>query len=649
MSGPPYETSSAAAYLASLGFRIFPIAPGMKGAPLVKAWQDVATSDAAQVAQWWPKGSQNNIGLAAGSGRLTFDIDLQKPGCREALEALETKYGPLPRTLTVASPRGGKHLHYMGPDVGNSAAKLGPGLDIKGPGGYVVGPWSYTVEIPEKQGAGFYNVLDDAPVAEAPAWLVELAGGTRSEIDNRPAPPATTISETQLADLKSALAHPAFLESVGGHSEWSEVGYALLTLGDVGKELWCEFSGRAANPNSGMDDAESWWGRHQRSRSRTDFKHIFTLAGRLGWKNPNRGGDPNAAGFGQSPMPAIAVALPSPQNPGRFTPVDAWAYADGPDPRWRVDGLLPEQGLAMIYGASGSGKSFFTLDLVMAIARGVPYGYERLDTLPGRIVYVVAEGAGGFRKRLRAYRTHHRLMVSSPALRLVTAAPNMMSESDLIELQAAITGTGGADVTVIDTLHASASGGDENSAKDMGLYLAHCRALQAVTKGLVVVIHHSGKDEERGARGSSAIKAAMDTEIEVNSGSEFSTARVTKQRDGDDSGAVCFRLVPVTLQGDRPGSSAVVEHLPRPAKARKAKCSKEQSLVVQQVQAMLPTYPNGMQMEILVAAISSVRPDMRLDSVKRSITRAIDADLLMIDRDQNVRLPLAALQHRSIT
>jgi hypothetical protein len=136
----------------------------MKGQTLIKQWQDQATNGPAQVAQWWPEGSQNNIGVVGGNGLFILDIDKDKGGF-ESLAALEATHGKLPETYTVVTPRGGEHRYFRGPDVSNSAGKIGPGLDIKSAGGYVVGPWSFTTAIPGKQAEGFYRVKNDATIA----------------------------------------------------------------------------------------------------------------------------------------------------------------------------------------------------------------------------------------------------------------------------------------------------------------------------------------------------------------------------------------------------------------------------------------------------------------------------------------------------
>ncbi|HEY4215010.1 MAG TPA: bifunctional DNA primase/polymerase [Steroidobacteraceae bacterium] len=644
------NNTDAAVKLAELGWHVFWLPPELKaprkGEPGLPEWQKRATSDLTRVRQWWTENPARNIAIATGNGVGVFDLD-PKSGGPASLIALEAEHGPLPSTLTAQTPSGGAHYFFTVPrELRNSVSKIAPGLDIRGDGGYVCAAPSWTREIPGKQSEGYYRWCNLASVAPMPEWLLALA---EAETPKVCAAPTSDLSGSKLrsatpeqwADIRSALAHLATVSDVARNDLWSEIGYALKPLGDEARELWCEWSARAPG-YGGVETPEGWWDSHKEGRS--DFRRLFTVAKTHGWVNPHPAGEsPDPAVVfasqgivpaGMSPMPVVARS--------RFIPVDAWTFADGPDPSWRVAGLLPEQGLAMIFGASGSGKSFFALDLVMAISRGVPYGHDRRAVVQGKVVYVIAEGAGGFRRRLRAYRTRHQLPAGSPAPLLVPAAPNLMAASDVSDLQAGITAVGGADVVVVDTLHASVAGADENSAKDMGVLLGYCRALQAATHGLVILIHHSGKDEERGARGSSAIKAAMDAEIEVTAAADYRMAQVTKMRDGDTNAAAFFNLADVALSGDRPGTGAVVEHIPRPekAKSRRGRTSAEQSLAVDQLQLMISSgaYPEGVPLEVLVAGIRHVRPDMRTDNIQRSISKAITAGRMGYGIEQKLRV-----------
>jgi predicted P-loop ATPase len=94
----------------------------------------------------------------------------------------------------------------------------------------------------------------------------------------------TEINDDQLCDLRSALSWPGLLDDAANNAVWSEAGYALLSLGDVGFELWSEFC--AAAPNGEDGDAETWWNSHVHADVRSDFRHIFNMASERGWKNP---------------------------------------------------------------------------------------------------------------------------------------------------------------------------------------------------------------------------------------------------------------------------------------------------------------------------------------------------------------------------
>lgn len=133
----------------TFGFRVLPVTnPQMGGAaagkrPLIHAWQKAATTDVDQIRAWFRRWPNANIGIATGveSGVYVLDVDHQHGGL-ESLELLRQEID-LPATMTAKSGSGGLHLYYrypIGETLPNSASKLGPGLDIRGEGGFIVAP-----------------------------------------------------------------------------------------------------------------------------------------------------------------------------------------------------------------------------------------------------------------------------------------------------------------------------------------------------------------------------------------------------------------------------------------------------------------------------------------------------------------------------
>ena len=270
---------------------------------------------------------------------------------------------------------------------------------------------------------------------------------------------------------------------------------------------------------------------------------------------------------------AITVAaggvLGDTANPAsRFTVVAASEFSSGAPLEWIVRRLLPRAELAVVFGESGSGKSFLALDICAAITRGIGWRSSRVTR--GGVVYVCAEGARGFKARLRAYAHEHKVELAQlPAV--IADAPNLREAKDAAALTASIVAwvkkQGQVDVVVIDTLSATTPGGNENSGEDMGLVLSHCKFIHRHTGALVVLIHHSGKDATRGARGWSGLRAAADAEIEVTRNGDYRLASITKLKDGTDGESFAFKLKVIPIGFDADGeeeSSCVIEHVDAP-------------------------------------------------------------------------------------
>lgn len=624
-------------YVRAHGLAVFPLPPNKKapGSIGIKS----ASLDLAQISAWWDAEPSANIGVI---GCLRIDID-PKHGGDTAWAALEAQYGAL-QTLTVRTPSGGTHYYLRAAlDVGNSRGQLPRGIDVRGANaGYTVAPPSYTTEIPNKQCEGRYVLVDQtAPIAQCPSWLLALLTPAERPAPTHAATQRTDITQEQLADLRNALMSPELLQD---WEKWSDLGYALLGLGETGRELFFEYSAaqRLALPDKAVFETEEiWWRNHQHASPRSDYRAIFSRAQALGWRNP-KSVDPTRLGFGLSPLPVSAALAPSPRQ--KFEVRRGWDFANAPGIKWRVDKILPELGIAQVYGPPSAGKSFMMLDLVMSIVRGIPYGHAQWATERTDVVYVLAEGSAGFRQRLRAYKQFNNLDDQAPAPFIIADSPNLFDPADSKLLLDAVVSSG-AKVAVIDTMAASMAGGDENSAKDMGIVLSHCRQIAAAIGGLVFLVHHTGKNAAQGSRGSSIIPGAMETQIEIEP-QEDGTRHVSiyKQRDGDDSFRWQFKLRSYPTAGpDGIEDSAVVMHIAPASEAVTEKTISDKPLTNDEVIHGLlmanagTNQEEGIALETLIASIMSARPDLPSASIGRMITRTINSGQLSYLSDGNLR------------
>lgn len=257
-----------------------------------------------------------------------------------------------------------------------------------------------------------------------------------------------------------------------------------------------------------------------------------------------------------------------------------------------VEDLLTEGGASVVYGASNVGKSFWILDLAAHVATGNMWR-DDVEVDQGAVVYVALEGAKGVQNRMEALKREGRLPEGAPLF--LCFSPVSLLERGHAEMlaqsvkEAASLSSLPCKLVVIDTMARAMAGGNENAGEDMTAAVASIDAVRAATGAHVTMIHHCGKDDTKGARGHSSLRAAVDTEIEIfrPEGERVSTVRVTKQRDLECREPMPFSLWVVELGTNRRGkaiTSCVVKHedemmASTPKKAgRAAKCTPEDML-----------------------------------------------------------------------
>ena len=309
---------------------------------------------------------------------------------------------------------------------------------------------------------------------------------------------------------------------------WLAAVWAVASLGWVsGKDIIKNWSKQSANRYT-EDGFEKAW---------SDFK-------------PNH---PNPIGIGSLYKRAIELGWQQNQQPTPASASGNYKLLTGNDLRamppvkWRVKGIFPYEGLTAIYGPSASGKSFLGFDAGIAISEG--NDWFGIRTTKSTVIYVALEGESGFKNRVAAWELENRRTL--PANMFMVMQPfQITNPTNVNDLVATIPH---GSVVIVDTLNRAAPTSDENSSKEMGEILQACKWLQGQIGGLVLLVHHTGKDTTKGARGHSSFFAALDGAIEVEKTNGKRSWSIAKAKDGQDGKDFPFNLKVHNLGADSDG------------------------------------------------------------------------------------------------
>ncbi len=302
----------------------------------------------------------------------------------------------------------------------------------------------------------------------------------------------------------------------------------------------------------------------------TDAAHLQSVGRPRGYVQPALAGRAADLSAALKPLQAIQPVLSS---------------------RYLVKGWLDRGAASVVYGESNVGKTFLALDLATHVAGSRDWHGCKVSPNQGGIgyvVYVAGEGGTGINNRIEAIRRDRPDLIEttekSSSFLLLPTTIDLCGVGDAVALQDALIhlGARSASLIVIDTLARAMGGGDENTAKDMGAFVRNIDLLRARLGAHVMVVHHTGKDTARGARGSSSLRAAVDTEIELTRSGDVIMAETRKQRDMPSGQVFAYVLSDVEIGTDEDGdivTSAVVE--PTEPVAKKPKLPPQQRIALQ--------------------------------------------------------------------
>ncbi len=230
-----------------------------------------------------------------------------------------------------------------------------------------------------------------------------------------------------------------------------------------------------------------------------------------------------------------------------------------PPPAWLVHEAVSSDGLTIIYGEPGAGKSFIALDMALRIALG--RDWHGFRTKRAGVLYIAGEGVRGVGKRVEGWALHHRCNVSGVPFVVMPVAAQLLEPAERAKLIRTIDEAKRLldfeiGLTIVDTVSRSIAGFDENGQETMSAFVKGCDDIKAHTGGAMVAVHHSGKDKDRGMRGSTVLLGACDAAIRLSKDNGIVTMSFEKQKDAEEQSPLYFALEQVawnTGTQDDPG------------------------------------------------------------------------------------------------
>jgi len=299
-----------------------------------------------------------------------------------------------------------------------------------------------------------------------------------------------------------------------------------------------------------------------------------------------------------------------------------------PDTTWTVKNILPDIGMGALHGESTVGKSFLALDLAAAITEGRSwFGHK---TRPRPVAYLVLEGIGGFKKRLRAYEIRHGRKLPNQDMHVIGVDPvegfDIRDQGHCKELAASLPQDC---IIIVDTLSQAALGRNENTSEDGGKVLAGARIL-AGTSRFVLFVAHCGKDQTRGISGWYGFFAALDMNLEVTRQGSGYVWTAKKVKDGMDGIKGHFKRDVVELGEDADGE-AVTSCVIRPDESVRAEAAPKEKMTPA-MQTAVKAFENCVREKGLGGAwrddwkrhFYAISPAENDEAKKKAFNRAVD-------------------------
>lgn len=566
----------------ALGLAVIPAA-GREKIPVGK-WREFQTGIPQTVHDRWYSGEGEHranyrmgflTGAASlGNGWKLLVIDLDEKGSVSGSATWDSwiadnELGCDPETWRARTGGGGQHIYFRYPDhlsIRNTQETI-TGIDVRAEGGFVIAPPSRHQN--GKQYLWTFSPFD-TELAEAPQWLLEKVGASEVlPLVATPAPlsPSLLSSSTSRTQTQATADRPPLPQQAtdawghivdGRDAYMRDVVWAAIVAWyrecpippserEVEQKLLEVFAvyERKVRPQDAGNTLDN------EGRGISAFRDKWAYAMRQ-WETKVAAAAKEKRGANDSFESAQAS---SPIDPSAelewfddIKPVISTPYI--------IKDVLDLGAMSVVYGPSNCGKTFFALDIAYHVA--IDHSWRSQRVAGGSVLYLAAEGGNGIANRIVGLKKTSGVVDVPFALRRA-GLDLLRPEADtarVITLAEEVAGRAPLKLIVIDTLSRVMAGGDENGPVDMTAFIKNVDRIRHASGAHIMIVHHTGKDAAKGARGHSSLRAATDTEIEVSvDEAEMRSAKVTKQRDLPGGEEFAFKLDAVALGVDDDGDS----------------------------------------------------------------------------------------------
>jgi len=593
-----------------LGWWVLPLDPGTKkplGRLVHNGFND-ATNDPDTARAWWSQYPTAGIGIALRKSHLVaVDIDPRNGGI-ETIDQLEAIHGPIVSDVLALTGGGGQHIVFSAQLVEGLPGTLGPGVDLKCDGYIAVEP---TLHPSGKRYAwdSESDPLDGVVPSTLPNWIRDMSRAkATAPVVATVAPP---IDSRRANDALAALKHI----NADQRDTWVRVGAAIHNEmpTQAGFRLWDEWSQRSSKYDP-QDQMRVWRSFVRKGLAGVGLNTVFAMAQESGWKNT--GSLPVFA-----PEPSLLLSLAQLQQASASI-------------TWSVKWVIPSDSIGVLFGGSGTFKSFIALDYCLHVAHGLNWLGRK--TKKGAVIFIAAEGGAGLWRRVEAWHKARGLSWQGIEFYVVPVALALLTDSPRVVEAAKAIGVVPAVVTV-DTMSQTFTG-EENSANEVSAYLrAIGNAFRALWHCVSLIVHHSGHAATERPRGSSAIRANVDFMLGCFREEKQLLANLEchKQKDGELFDPVSFDLVSHQLGFDEDGdaiNSLVAKHINSAEELLSAKSREVSSLRGGKTRALLDIAHNGMSEKELryefYKSLLDMDPEAKRKAFNRAKAAAVDAGFI---------------------